>query len=198
MDLPGVQASSRLEATVPLGDAESLERLRERTEDTVARPAGSTALVDADIPPRTQEGTSRDPGGEASTSYIATWVKDPGGHQGQYVGMELRSLASGTAPAGASRPRPAYPLRGCLCHCRAQQQGPVPGRQAGPRSRAPCNLRAARAVNCRWGAKRPSRCLVASRDKPISPREDPPLYDRSCRLVGPGKQRVRRTHTPTS
>ena len=35
MDLPEVQASSRLEATVPLGDAESLERLRERTEDTV-------------------------------------------------------------------------------------------------------------------------------------------------------------------
>ena len=40
MDLPEVQASSRLEATVPLGDAESLERLRERTEDTVTRPAG--------------------------------------------------------------------------------------------------------------------------------------------------------------
>ena len=51
MDLPEVQASSRLEATVPLGDTESLERLRERTEDTVTRPAGSTALVDADIPP---------------------------------------------------------------------------------------------------------------------------------------------------
>jgi len=42
MDLPEVQASSRLEATVPLGDVESLKRLRERTEDTVARPAGST------------------------------------------------------------------------------------------------------------------------------------------------------------
>ncbi len=51
MDLPEVQASSRLEATIPLGDAETLQRLRERTEDTVARPAGSTALVDADIPP---------------------------------------------------------------------------------------------------------------------------------------------------
>jgi hypothetical protein len=67
---------------------------------------------------------------------IATWVKDPGGHQGRYVGMELRSLASGTAPAGASRPRPACPLRGCLSHCRAQRQGPVPGRQAGPQ--LPC------------------------------------------------------------
>ena len=40
MDLPEVQASSRLEATVPLGDAGSLQRLRERTEDTVTRPAG--------------------------------------------------------------------------------------------------------------------------------------------------------------
>lgn len=50
MDLPEVQESRRLEATVMRGDAESLERLRERTEETVARPAGSTTLVDADIP----------------------------------------------------------------------------------------------------------------------------------------------------
>jgi uncharacterized phage protein gp47/JayE len=50
MDLPVVQASARLEATVPLGDAESLARLRERTEDAVTRPAGSTALFDAKIP----------------------------------------------------------------------------------------------------------------------------------------------------
>ena len=62
MDLPEVQASSRLEATVPLGDAGSLERLRERTEDTVTRPAGSTVLVDADIPST----DDTDPGGEAS------------------------------------------------------------------------------------------------------------------------------------
>jgi hypothetical protein len=49
LDLPEVQASSRLEASVPLGDTESLERLRERTEDAVTRPAGSTALVDAHL-----------------------------------------------------------------------------------------------------------------------------------------------------
>ena len=67
MDLPEVQASSRLEATVPLGDAESLERLRERTEDTVTRPAGPTALVDADIPPRSLEGSGQDPRGETCT-----------------------------------------------------------------------------------------------------------------------------------
>ena len=50
MDLPEVQASTRLEATVPLGDGESLQRLRERTEAAATRPAGSTALLDADIP----------------------------------------------------------------------------------------------------------------------------------------------------
>lgn len=66
IDLPEVQASSRLEATVPLGDAGSLQRLRERTEDAVTRPAGSTALVDADIPPASPEGTSQEPGGRAS------------------------------------------------------------------------------------------------------------------------------------
>ena len=54
MDLPEVQASARLKATVPLGDSESLERLRERTEETVTRPAGSTALVDAVIPAEDQ------------------------------------------------------------------------------------------------------------------------------------------------
>jgi hypothetical protein len=62
LDLPEVQASERLEATVPLGDAEALERLRERTEDAVTRPAGSTALVDASIPP------AREPGDEASAT----------------------------------------------------------------------------------------------------------------------------------
>jgi hypothetical protein len=64
MDLPEVQASSRLEATVPLGDADSLQRLRERTEDTVTRPAGSTALVDADIP----AGPGQKRGGQTSAS----------------------------------------------------------------------------------------------------------------------------------
>jgi hypothetical protein len=51
MDLPEVQASQRLEATVPLGDGEFLERLRERTTDAITRPAGSTVLLDANIPP---------------------------------------------------------------------------------------------------------------------------------------------------
>jgi hypothetical protein len=52
VDLPEVQDSDRLEATVPLGDSEALDRLRERTEQTETRPAGSTALVDGTIPDR--------------------------------------------------------------------------------------------------------------------------------------------------
>jgi hypothetical protein len=64
MDLPEVHDSARLEATVPLGDGESLQRLRERTDDVVSRPAGSTALVDATI----RSGDEPEPGGGASGS----------------------------------------------------------------------------------------------------------------------------------
>jgi hypothetical protein len=63
MDLPEVQASARMEATIPLGDSESLERLRERTEDAVTRPAGSTVLLDANIPSESQPGPDQDPDG---------------------------------------------------------------------------------------------------------------------------------------
>lgn len=62
MDLPEVQASDHLNATVPLGDGESLERLRERTDDTTTRPAGSTALVDAKIPPDGEPESGQEPG----------------------------------------------------------------------------------------------------------------------------------------
>jgi hypothetical protein len=58
MDLPEVQGSDRVEATVPYGDGESLERLRERTEDAQARAAGATTLLDANIP------SARGPAGE--------------------------------------------------------------------------------------------------------------------------------------
>ena len=50
LGLPEVKASERMEATVPYGDAESVERLRERTDDTVLRAAGGTTLVDANLP----------------------------------------------------------------------------------------------------------------------------------------------------
>jgi hypothetical protein len=61
MDLPEVQASAHLEATVQLGDAESLDRLRDRTDDTATRSAGSTALVDANIPPGGEPEPSQSP-----------------------------------------------------------------------------------------------------------------------------------------
>jgi hypothetical protein len=51
MGLPEVRASDRMEASVPLGDAESVERLRERTDNAVLRAAGSTTLLDANLPP---------------------------------------------------------------------------------------------------------------------------------------------------
>jgi hypothetical protein len=68
MDLPEVQSSPRLEATVSLGDSESLERLRERTDETVTRPAGSTALVDAKIPPARNERPGQEPEGDEPAS----------------------------------------------------------------------------------------------------------------------------------
>ena len=49
MDLPGVQDSARLEAALPLGDSETLDRLRERSENATTRAAGASALLDADI-----------------------------------------------------------------------------------------------------------------------------------------------------
>jgi hypothetical protein len=50
LDLPEVQTAGHLEASVPLGDTESLRRLQERTSATTVRAAGSTALVDGDLP----------------------------------------------------------------------------------------------------------------------------------------------------
>jgi hypothetical protein len=50
LDLPEVQESARLEAAFRLGDGESLYRLQERCEDVSTRPAGWSALVDANLP----------------------------------------------------------------------------------------------------------------------------------------------------
>jgi uncharacterized phage protein gp47/JayE len=51
LDLPQTKDSRRLEATLPLGDAESLDRLRERCDGVQTRPAGASCLVDAAFPP---------------------------------------------------------------------------------------------------------------------------------------------------
>lgn len=66
MDLPEVQASDRVEAAIPYGDGESLQRLRERTEDSEARAAGATTLLDANVP------AGRGPGGEQQADDQAT------------------------------------------------------------------------------------------------------------------------------
>src|ERR1700685_1264267 len=50
LDLPEVQESARMEAAFRLGDCESLHRLQERCEDVSTRPAGWSALVDANLP----------------------------------------------------------------------------------------------------------------------------------------------------
>jgi hypothetical protein len=48
--LPEVRQGRRIEAAVPLGDSESLDRLRDGLDDVSTRPAGSTALVDGVVP----------------------------------------------------------------------------------------------------------------------------------------------------
>ena len=50
LDLPQTADGNRLEATIPLGDGESLDRLRERCDDVRVRPAGASCLVDAALP----------------------------------------------------------------------------------------------------------------------------------------------------
>jgi hypothetical protein len=50
LDLPELREGSKLEATLPIGDTESLERLRQRCESVETRPAGASCLVDATLP----------------------------------------------------------------------------------------------------------------------------------------------------
>ena len=64
MDLPEVQASERVEASVPYGDGESLERLRQRTDDPRTRVAGATTLLDANVPTSARPAGQRQPGDE--------------------------------------------------------------------------------------------------------------------------------------
>jgi uncharacterized phage protein gp47/JayE len=74
MDLPQVQQSERLEAAAPRGDGESLERLRERTEESTTRPAGSTTLLDAkihDSGPRAADAQPGQPEGGQAPAGIA-------------------------------------------------------------------------------------------------------------------------------
>jgi hypothetical protein len=49
LDLPQVQLSDHLQASIPLGDSESMNRLRQRTTDMHTHSAGSTALIAAEL-----------------------------------------------------------------------------------------------------------------------------------------------------
>jgi hypothetical protein len=68
LGLPEVKASDRVEATVPIGDAESVERLRERTDDAVLRAAGSTTLLDANLPGDSGHQAAEPPAGAGPAS----------------------------------------------------------------------------------------------------------------------------------
>ncbi|HEX3713826.1 MAG TPA: hypothetical protein VHV09_13625 [Trebonia sp.] len=65
LDLPEVQAAERLEAAVPFGDAESVQRLQQRTDDAELRAAGATTLLDANLRrARRLQPATEDPHGE--------------------------------------------------------------------------------------------------------------------------------------
>src|SRR5690348_516954 len=52
LDQPEVKAGTHLQATIPAGDTEMLERLRDRCTEIDTRRAGATALVDTAVPAR--------------------------------------------------------------------------------------------------------------------------------------------------
>jgi hypothetical protein len=53
LDLDETRRRHTLEASLPLGDVEALQRLRSRCPDVQTRPAGSSCLADAPLPPTT-------------------------------------------------------------------------------------------------------------------------------------------------
>jgi hypothetical protein len=50
LDTPEVSSRERVQVALPLGDTEILDRVRERCDTDEVRAAGSTCLVDADLP----------------------------------------------------------------------------------------------------------------------------------------------------
>ena len=52
LDDPQVCAASHLSASMPAGDAELLDRIRERADSVEARRAGATNTVEADLRPQ--------------------------------------------------------------------------------------------------------------------------------------------------
>ena len=57
LDDPEVKSRQQLEVSLPLGDTEILDRVRERCDSADSRAAGASCLVDADLPrPEPAEG----------------------------------------------------------------------------------------------------------------------------------------------
>jgi hypothetical protein len=50
LDAPEVSSRRHVQVTVPLGDSEMLERVRERCDNDETRAAGSSCLIDAEFP----------------------------------------------------------------------------------------------------------------------------------------------------
>ena len=50
LDLPEVRESAHLNAVFPLGDGETLQRFQERCLDLRTRPAGDSAIMEANLP----------------------------------------------------------------------------------------------------------------------------------------------------
>lgn len=83
MDLPEVQGSERVEAAVPYGDSESLNRLRERTEGAQTRAAGATTLFDASIPAAREPGAGQPSGEQAADEQPAGELPADTGQPGE-------------------------------------------------------------------------------------------------------------------
>jgi hypothetical protein len=50
LDAPEVSSRRHVEVAVPLGDGEMLDRVRERSDNERSRAAGTSCLIDADLP----------------------------------------------------------------------------------------------------------------------------------------------------
>ena len=69
LDLPEVQDCARLEAAFPLGDSESLHRLKERCKDVSTHPAGASALAEANLPSGRAHRTAQESAGQAPSQW---------------------------------------------------------------------------------------------------------------------------------
>ena len=129
VDLPEVQASSRLEATIPLGDGETpgpdagADRGDDQPGGGVHR-AGGREPAGRPGPPQRRPGWPARPSGRRRPARGRgnTGSVSPGGRQDRDFGVELRPLGAGTVPARAAGHGPAGLLRGRVRHGRAEQQ----------------------------------------------------------------------------